>query len=309
MTRAASRHWRPRRLRALGPALLAAAIICAWSGSAAAAEQDPESGFVTNINLERSARGLPPLGSADDLVAVARAHSAGMARSRRLEHNSRLAVQVDGWDRLAENVGFGRSVDELHPAFMSSVDHRRHILDPRLVEIGVGVIRSGNQLWVTQVFRQPSPALLTVSSPPASSPPQPIPDPFPAQVLPPYAPPAAVIEGSSSPTPASSTVDDSHVPPAVEARSTLVTPFEAAPLVESSAGTPQPLPTGPGPAGRPWGCSGLSFLLGLDYSEDAERKHTPDSWRASVSRRAPPGAVRPEWTTVCPLGGARFPAQ
>jgi hypothetical protein len=261
MTRAASRRWRPRRLRALGPALLAAAILCVpWSGSAADAEQDPESGFVTLINLERSVRGLPLLRSADDLVAVARAHGVEMAQSRRLEHNVRLAVQVGGWDRLAENVGFGRSVAELHPAFMASRDHRRFILDPRMVEIGVGVIRSGNLLWVTQLYRQPSAAVLPVSFPPAASPPQPVPNPAPTRVPAPDAPPAPAVEGSSSPTPAPPTVVDSVLPAVVEARPAPVTPFDAAPLDESSVGTSRPLPAGAQAGGAALGLLGTLVL-------------------------------------------------
>src|SRR5205823_4546063 len=115
-----------------------------------------EGGFVARTNQERTSRGLGALAVADDLVAIARQHSQEMASSGRLYHNPNLGTQVQGWNAVGENVGTGPSVDAVHVAFMNSPHHRDNILNSRYTQIGVGVVWSGNALWVTEVFRQPA---------------------------------------------------------------------------------------------------------------------------------------------------------
>ena len=39
---------------------------------------------------------------------------------------------------------------------MNSSAHRANILDRRWRGVGVGVVKSGGRLWVTEIFRQPS---------------------------------------------------------------------------------------------------------------------------------------------------------
>lgn len=58
------------------------------------------------------------------------------------------------WRRLAENLGAGFvSPRGVVRAWMRSAGHRRNLLDCRLREVGVGVVRAGSgQLWWTQDF-------------------------------------------------------------------------------------------------------------------------------------------------------------
>ena len=243
MTRTRSQCVRSPRSRRLGLALLAAVLAgISWSGSAAAAEQDAEADFSARINLERRAHGLPPLRTSDDLVAVARAHDARMAQSRRLEHNTHLALEVDEWGRLAENVGVGGSVEKIHEALMASEEHRRNILNPNLVEVGVGVAQSGDLLWVTQVFRtpagQPVPAALPLSSLPPLTP-----STVPARIPPPPAPFALETARSATNAAEPPMVPGSLMASTPMSTRALVAPFDTASFRSTSNGEALRLPS------------------------------------------------------------------
>lgn len=146
-------------------ALVVAALIAGF-GPQTAAQASPavEQQAVDLLNADRAQRGLPQLAVRSDLTRVARAHSGSMATSGYLHHNPSLTTDVSGWTRIAENVGVGRSISSVHLAFMSSSAHRANILDTRVTEVGVGVETRDGQVWVTQIFRQPSGASAPSSS-------------------------------------------------------------------------------------------------------------------------------------------------
>jgi uncharacterized protein YkwD len=80
-----------------------------------------------------------------------------MAAHGQLAHNPNLADQVTArvspsWTYIAENVGYGSSVDEVFDLFMGSADHRDHILTTQANLVGVGVVVSGGTVWVSVVF-------------------------------------------------------------------------------------------------------------------------------------------------------------
>lgn len=152
----------------------------------AAPSEDPasEGAFRSLINRERAAQGLGPLSEAGDLLAVARRHSGRMVSRDEVFHNPNLPSEVDGWQLLGENVGTGATVQQIHDALMDSKVHRDVILQARFTEVGVGVLRVGEALWMTQVFRQPeaeaapsttttAPAVSTPTPPPDAGPPPP----------------------------------------------------------------------------------------------------------------------------------------
>lgn len=174
-------------------AALVIVLLVAFGGVAQAPIQasGAESTFVSLINAERTARGLPALASNAELASIARSWSAHMAETGVLAHNPNLASQVSNWQRITENVGFGSSPEGLHAAFMGSSDHRANILDPRVTQVGVGVAMSGDTMWVTQVFRLPSSEPAPPPPPPPTPPPPPEPAPPPASEPPPV-PPAPV---------------------------------------------------------------------------------------------------------------------
>jgi cysteine-rich secretory family protein len=113
---------------------------------------DYETAFQSKINLERAPAGLGPLGFDAALLEVAGRHSADMAAAGRIFHNKNLPNEVSGWQELGENVGVGPSVEEIHKAFMASATHRAQILDPGFRGFAVGVVQSGPDLYVTELF-------------------------------------------------------------------------------------------------------------------------------------------------------------
>jgi uncharacterized protein YkwD len=139
--------------------LLTAALLAALTGlvgvAPASATTSREARMITKINTARANHGLPPLHVSGDLSAAARTHSAAMAGSSVLFHTSTLS-SLCCWRVIAENVGDGSTLWRVHRAFMHSAPHRANILNSRVGQVGVGVVSSGGQLWVTEIFRQHS---------------------------------------------------------------------------------------------------------------------------------------------------------
>jgi uncharacterized protein YkwD len=114
------------------------------------------------INRDRAALGRPPLLAHPALQEIARDHSARMAAANELSH------YFPGWPRpeqrlqraglcflaSSENVARGPSpiARFIHEALMDSVTHRINILDGRMLQAGIGVIKEGEEFYVTQEF-------------------------------------------------------------------------------------------------------------------------------------------------------------
>lgn len=147
-------------MRRLAPAILVAALVVSHVAAldrAAAAATDPssEKESFSLVNDERTERGLVALRWSDSLARIARDHSEEMAREGELSHNSDLPDRVDGWERLGENVGVGESAGAIHRALMASDAHRRNVLGGYTL-LGVGAVRDGSSVWLTQVFMKPA---------------------------------------------------------------------------------------------------------------------------------------------------------
>jgi len=148
-----------------------------------------EGQFVSKINASRAAAGKAPLEVYWDLADDARAQSAAMAAKGSIYHNPGLAGVTSGWTTLAENVGVGFDVNQLHQAFMDSAPHRSNILgDFNYVGVGVKVDDAG-LVWVTVVFMKAEPGLngggtTTTTTSTAPPPTTPSPDPTPAPAPP-----------------------------------------------------------------------------------------------------------------------------
>jgi cysteine-rich secretory family protein len=151
--------------RRKGGVLLAATVLAALLVPAAArATHSQEAEFVSDINAERTSRGLSPLFIRDDLIEVARAWSARMASEGRIWHDPNITEKVQGWTVLGDNVGRGPSASAIHRAFMESPTHKDVILDPRFNEVGVGIVMDGSTMYVTEILarRASSPAPFVV---------------------------------------------------------------------------------------------------------------------------------------------------
>lgn len=127
-----------------------------------AASFDPraESELVQLTNQERARRGLQPLKVDKRLTEAARTHTELMVQHRALSHQfsgepplqDRVAAENFPSDRLAENVDLDVETASAHQALMHSPPHRRNILDPDYNTIGIGVIRYGENIYVTEDF-------------------------------------------------------------------------------------------------------------------------------------------------------------
>jgi uncharacterized protein YkwD len=141
-------------LLVLGLLLSVMALAPASPASASVASTN-ESAFLTKLNQERTRRGLSALVLDNPLAATARDWSATMNSRNALSHDPGLAADASAvepsWRAVAENVGVGYSVQQLHDAFMGSSGHRANILGS-YNRVGIGVVMNGSKIWVTVRF-------------------------------------------------------------------------------------------------------------------------------------------------------------
>lgn len=115
---------------------------------AGAAAEDKLYSLLSNA---RGSRGLSPLTLTGDLSGVARRHSERMAQENLLFHSPCLFCKISVGNALAENVGFGGTVRQIHRMMMGSAGHRANILGS-FNQVGVGVVKRGGRFWVTEIF-------------------------------------------------------------------------------------------------------------------------------------------------------------
>jgi uncharacterized protein YkwD len=114
----------------------------------------PEGNLFDLVNQARRNHQRPPLRLGQTLSRKAHRHSARMAEAGTIFHHSCLSCLAPSsdWDAIGENVGVGSSVRSVHRALMNSRAHRRNILSRAFTRVGVGVVRSGGRVWVTEIF-------------------------------------------------------------------------------------------------------------------------------------------------------------
>ncbi len=146
----------------------------AWAGPRAASDTEVERRILAEANGFRESQQLAPLVEAPALSAEARAFAAYMARSGRYSHTAdghspseRAEAAGYGYCELGENLaylqdGSSPSADALARRFMegwkASPPHRRSLLDPDVVDTGVGVATSPqhpSRSYAVQVFGRP----------------------------------------------------------------------------------------------------------------------------------------------------------
>lgn len=126
-----------------------------------------EAQIVNLINQARTQHGLTPLAVDDRLTEAARKHTELMVRHAALSHQlegepapqTRVNNEGVSSDAQGENVDLNQTVAGAHDALMHSPPHRANILDPDYNAIGVGVIRAGDKVWVTEDFARRLPEL------------------------------------------------------------------------------------------------------------------------------------------------------
>ena len=138
-------------------------VIALFVASLAAAQQfEPasEQQIVQLVNLERAKAGLPPLTVDERLTRIAREHSQLLAAQHALSHQfpgepdvrHRVAATGLRFDISGENVAYDADAASAHRSLMNSPPHRANILRPQFTAIGIGVVRSGNLIYVTEDF-------------------------------------------------------------------------------------------------------------------------------------------------------------
>jgi uncharacterized protein YkwD len=112
-------------------------------------------------NLARAQAGSPPLTLDAGMSRAARAHAAAMFAARRLSHQfdgepslpERLAAATHvQLDHEGENVALDFDATQAAQHLMLSPPHRANLLNPAYNVVGMGVVRSGDRLYIVQDF-------------------------------------------------------------------------------------------------------------------------------------------------------------
>ena len=119
-----------------------------------------EDEIVTLINKERTDRGMAPVRIDHLLTNAARQHTQLMIEKHELSHKlseepvlrERIADTGLAFSVAGENVAYDANARNAHIAFMHSPGHRANILNPTFSHVGIGVMHSGNVIWVTEDF-------------------------------------------------------------------------------------------------------------------------------------------------------------
>ena len=132
-----------------------------WQAGSTSFDAKAEAELVTLINGARSQYGLPPLMVDQRMTEAARKHSVLMAEHAAIGHRfegepavqTRISSEGLPADSVSENVALSnRGVAAAHDGLMHSPPHRSAILSAQYNTVGVGVLRDGDDLWVTEDF-------------------------------------------------------------------------------------------------------------------------------------------------------------
>jgi uncharacterized protein YkwD len=124
-------------------------------------ESQTELQLLTLANQSRQQAGAPALQLDAGLSEAARIHAQAMLEARQLSHQfegepslpSRLADRTDlQLDQEGENVALDYSAQGGHQHLMLSPPHRANLLNPAYNVVGLGVVRSGDRLYIVQDF-------------------------------------------------------------------------------------------------------------------------------------------------------------
>ncbi|MDH5308115.1 MAG: CAP domain-containing protein [Myxococcales bacterium] len=141
-----------------------------------------EDAFHREVNGVRAQRHLIPLQRQPALDAVARAHSADMARRGYFAHESpeganpldRLQrAQLDGFSLAAENIGMTTRSDpnrEILNGWLQSASHRDNLYAPPFNATGIGIARAASGAWIYTQIYVTYPRRADAAAPPAQPP-------------------------------------------------------------------------------------------------------------------------------------------
>jgi uncharacterized protein YkwD len=124
-------------------------------------EIQTEEQLLALANRSRKLAGAPPLMLDNGLSQAARTHALAMLQARQLSHQfdgePSLAVRLAATtalqlDQEGENVALDYDAEHGHEHLMLSPPHRANLLNPAYNVVGLGVVRSGDRLYIVQDF-------------------------------------------------------------------------------------------------------------------------------------------------------------
>ncbi len=124
-------------------------------------EVQVEQELLQRANQSRQRAGAPALVIDSGLTAAARVHAQAMLEANQLSHQfpqeqslvQRLAATTRlQLDQAAENVALDYSAQGGHEHLMLSPPHRANLLNPAYNVVGLGVVRSGDRLFIVEDF-------------------------------------------------------------------------------------------------------------------------------------------------------------
>ena len=134
-----------------------------WTlGAVGYAQSTEATELMRATNEDRARQGLGPLKWDPALARAAQRHAEWMIRQGggSLSHQyagesdlvTRVGQQGAHFRVVAENLAVAPNPDAVEMEWMHSPPHRRNILDARLNEVGIGLIRQGGNLWAVEDF-------------------------------------------------------------------------------------------------------------------------------------------------------------
>ena len=140
------------RVAAVITATALAAAVLAVAGPAQAASAE-ESKVLALTNQVRASVGAPALAWDEEMAGIARVWAAKMAADGIISHNPSYTRGITGsWIKASENVGQGADIDTIHRALVASHSHYVNITDTEVTAMGVGVVTSGNTVFIVENF-------------------------------------------------------------------------------------------------------------------------------------------------------------
>jgi len=124
-------------------------------------DSETEQQLLSLANQARAQAGAPPLTLDAGMSQAARAHAEAMFAARQLSHQfdgepslpQRLAAATrTQLDQEGENVALDFDAAQAQQHLMLSPPHRANLLNPAYNLVGLGVVRSGDRLYIVQDF-------------------------------------------------------------------------------------------------------------------------------------------------------------
>jgi uncharacterized protein YkwD len=131
-------------------------------------DSSAEQQLLESANQARAKAGVPPLSIDPGLSRAARTHAQQMESAQQLSHQfdgepslpQRLAAVTKlQLDQEGENVALDNDATGAQQHLMLSPPHRANLLNPAYNVVGLGVVRSGDQLYIVQDFGHALPNL------------------------------------------------------------------------------------------------------------------------------------------------------